>query len=87
MNSIKIGDDETVVCYAEIDANNICVGVSELADYVEAENMIEIESYDITLLGKLYNDGKWVDPNAAEEPSEESQEAEPETEPSEESVE
>ena len=87
MNSIKIGDDETVVCYAEIDENNICVGVSELADYVEAENLIEIESYDITLLGKLYNNGEWVDPNTSEEPSEEESQEEPGTEPSEESAE
>ena len=45
--------------YAQLNKDNICVAVSQLSAKVEQENMIELESYDTTLCGKKYNDGKW----------------------------
>ena len=38
--------------YAQINETGICVAVSQLAGKVEQENMIEIDNYDISLLGK-----------------------------------
>ncbi|ABR48588.1 hypothetical protein Amet_2434 [Alkaliphilus metalliredigens QYMF] len=40
--------------YAELNKNNICVGVSVLKDTVEYPNMIKTDEYDETLLGKIY---------------------------------
>ena len=47
--------------YAELDENNICKAVSELAGEVIKDTMILLESYDTSLLGKRYEDGEWVE--------------------------
>ena len=52
---------DTKYCYAQIDENNICVSVSELSGLVNYENMIALDTYDISLLGKRYNNGIWED--------------------------
>lgn len=55
--------------YAQLDAQNVCVGVSQLAGVVDADSLIELDSYDISVLGKLWQGGKWVDnPNNPTEP-------------------
>lgn len=38
--------------YAQLDENKICIGISRLSGKIEAENMIEIESYDSSLISK-----------------------------------
>ena len=45
--------------YAQLNDENICVGVSDLSGKVEADNMILLESFDIDILGKKYNNGEW----------------------------
>lgn len=47
--------------YAELDENNICKAVSELAGEVIKDAMIPLETYDTSLLGKRYEDGEWVE--------------------------
>lgn len=47
--------------YAQLDVQNVCVGVSQLAGVVDADNLVELDSYDISVLGKLWQGGKWVD--------------------------
>lgn len=47
--------------YAQLDVQNMCVGVSQLAGVVDADNLVELDSYDISVLGKLWQGGKWVD--------------------------
>lgn len=43
--------------YVQIDlTTNLVVGISELHSVVNDNSMIEVDSYDTTLLGKLYND-------------------------------
>lgn len=54
--------------YAQIDENNICIGVSQLSGKVNAPNMILLESQDASLLGKKYNSGTWEDVPAPEPP-------------------
>ena len=58
--------------YAQINLDNICFSVSDLTGEVESPYMIPIGSYDLSYLGKKYENGEWV--NAAPEP-------EPEAEP------
>lgn len=58
--------------YAELDENNICYAVSQLSGEVIADTMIPLETYDISLLGKQYDNGEWLE---VEQP-------EPEPEPS-----
>ncbi|WIF95111.1 hypothetical protein [Caminicella sporogenes] len=58
--------------YAQLDENNICIGVSELSGEVDAPNMIKIESFDTSLLGKKYEDRKFIEvPKTEEELKEE----------------
>ena len=46
--------------YAQINLeNNICHTISELSDIVERENLIVIEEYDLSLLGKKWNGSGW----------------------------
>ena len=46
--------------YAQIDLeSNICYAVSQLSDIVEQENLIKIEEYDLSLLGKKWNGSGW----------------------------
>ena len=61
--------------YAELDENNICKAVSDLSGEVIADNMIPLETYDESLLGKRYVDGAWEE--VPQEPTQE-----PEEEPS-----
>jgi hypothetical protein len=46
--------------YAQINEENICMAVSELSgDMSEYPNLIRIESYDTSLLGKKWNGFDW----------------------------
>lgn len=47
--------------YAQLDMNNVCVGLSQLSGEVQAPNMLQIEHYDTTLVGKKYENGVWVE--------------------------
>lgn len=61
--------------YAQIDDDGICCGVSQLSGIVEHDNMIQLESYDMSLMGKLWTGTEWIEnPNPPEPP-------EPSTEP------
>lgn len=54
--------------YAQLDVQNMCVGVSQLAGVVDANNLVELDSYDISVLGKLWQGGKWVEKPTEPEP-------------------
>ena len=72
--------------YAQIDDDGICCGVSQLCGVKIQSDMIELESYDMSLMGKMWtgtwneetkswDGGEWVEnPNPPEPP-------EPTTEP------
>ena len=47
--------------YAQLSDNNIVIGMSSLNGEVEHSNMVRIEDYSKTLIGKLYEDGKFID--------------------------
>ena len=56
--------------YAQIDENNICIAVSYLSGKVTADNMLRLETYDTSLLGKKYNNGVWEEvPKPEPEPT------------------
>lgn len=46
---------------AQIDENNICIGVSQLNEEDGRENLIKMDSYDSSILGKKYDNGQWID--------------------------
>lgn len=52
--------------YAQIDENNICIGVSQLSGEVNVPNMISVDSLDGRLMGKRYHNGGWEDIPQAE---------------------
>lgn len=58
--------------YAQIDEENVCVSISSLSGEIIDERLIEIESYDLSILGKKYNNGIWEEvpkePGVPEEP-------------------
>ena len=64
-----------VYYYAQIDDDDICCGVSQLSGIVEHDNMIQLESYDMSLMGKLWTGTEWVENPNPPEP------VEPATEP------
>jgi hypothetical protein len=46
--------------YAQVNEENICVAVSELAgDMSKYSNLLRIESFDSSLLGKKWNGTDW----------------------------
>ena len=56
--------------YAQIDENNICIAISDLSGKVTADNMLRLETYDTSLLGKKYNNGVWEEvPKPEPEPT------------------
>ena len=46
--------------YAQLNDENMCYGVSELSNEVSSEKLILLEEYDISILGKKYENGTWV---------------------------
>lgn len=55
--------------YAQLDSDNICIGVSDLSGPVTADNVVPLESYDTTVQGKLWTGSEWVEnPNPPEPP-------------------
>lgn len=58
--------------YAQINEDSVCIGISQLSDEIKENNMIKIENYDVTILGKKYENGVWVElPKPLIEPTEE----------------
>lgn len=47
--------------YAQLNENNICIGISQLSGEVTADNMIEIETASNDFLWRKYNNGVWSD--------------------------
>jgi hypothetical protein len=47
--------------YAQIDENSICIAVTQAAGEIDLPNMIPIAFLDESLLGKLWQDGQWMD--------------------------
>lgn len=47
--------------YAQIDDDGVCTGLSDLAGEVDAPNMIQLDSYDMNVMGKKYEAGTWVE--------------------------
>lgn len=45
--------------YAQLDSDNICISIADLSEECNEENVIQIEFFDATLLGKKYNNGNW----------------------------
>ncbi len=56
--------------YAQIDENNICVGISELSGKIIEKSMIPLDKFDVSIIGKKYNNGEWEEvPQPEPEPS------------------
>jgi hypothetical protein len=53
--------------YAEVNSNNICSGILETPNKITKDTMIQIDSYDTSLLGKKYNNGTWEETESKEE--------------------
>ena len=47
--------------YVQLDDNNLVLGVTKATDTIDAANMIEIPEYDISLLGKKYENDVFVE--------------------------
>lgn len=45
--------------YAQLDENNICIGVSSLSGEVNNASMVRMDTYTVDVLGKRYVDGEW----------------------------
>ena len=47
--------------YAQINEDKICVAISQAGGTISGEDIIELEMFDASILGKKYNNGKWED--------------------------
>lgn len=45
--------------YAKIDDENICRGISQLSGIVDNPELIPIENYDVSLIGKIWTGYEW----------------------------
>lgn len=49
--------------YAQINENNVCTALLDTpAEITDNPKMILIDTYDLSVLGKKYNSGKWEEP-------------------------
>lgn len=57
--------------YAQLDENNICKAISNTGAVISTNpNFIQLETYDLTVLGKHYNNGVWEEvPQPEPEPT------------------
>jgi hypothetical protein len=45
--------------YAQLNENDICIGVSQLSGEINTSNMIAIDAMDTDYLWKKYENGQW----------------------------
>lgn len=45
--------------YAQLNENNICIGVSQLSGEVSAPDMVEIPNLDTNYIWRKYDNGVW----------------------------
>ncbi len=45
--------------YAQLNENQICIGISQLSGKANVDNMIEIESFDDSYIWRKYENGEW----------------------------
>lgn len=57
--------------YAQINEENICCAVSELAAEMNHPNLISLDELDNSILGKIWNGSEWATPSVSEVSSEE----------------
>lgn len=62
--------------YAGLDADGICKDLSYIPGVISSMNLVMLEFEDRTVIGKRYENGKWVEVN----PEEPEKEGNPETE-------
>jgi len=48
--------------YAQINSASICYAVTQTAGEITQSDMIPVDSYDTTLLGKEWTESGWVEP-------------------------
>lgn len=56
-------------CYAQLDENNICFAVTEHNMPINGDNIIELPSATYNVLGKKYEEGKWIDNEILPQPT------------------
>lgn len=54
--------------YAQINDNNVVFAITETSEPVSAPDMIEIESFDTSLIGCTYSNGQFIPPAPTPEP-------------------
>lgn len=48
-----------MINYAQLNDENICIGISQLTGEVEVENMVQIEDFNEDYLWRKYENGQW----------------------------
>ncbi|WP_418703816.1 hypothetical protein [Anaerotignum faecicola] len=61
--------------YAQMNENNICTAISNLAGEVQDIRLIPIGFMDVELIGKKYENGEWVEVPTPEPPLSETEQA------------
>ena len=66
MNDENLNETSHVAAqfHAQLNAQKICVGVAQTVGLVVGENIVQIDSYDESVLGKYWDGKKWANPGA-----------------------
>jgi len=48
-----------MIIYAQLNKNNVCIGIAQLAGEVTDTNMVELQSADADKLWRKYENGVW----------------------------
>ena len=54
--------------YAQINDENICIGISQLSKEITSNHMIAINAFDESLIGRKYENEKWAEIEPVPEP-------------------
>lgn len=46
-------------CYAQLDSENICIGISRLSNIVTKPSLVLLQEMDVSLIGFKFNNGTW----------------------------
>lgn len=44
-----------IFIYAQLDSENYCIGISQLSGEVIQDNLVQLEEYDSSYMGRLYD--------------------------------
>lgn len=55
--------------YAQLNEENVCVGISDLSGEVQDPHLIPLKEFDLSIMGKRYENSMWKEVEKENEPT------------------